>query len=200
MTMWLKLDLEDIDFRFRISKYQKSIDIGYLDKWCKVDLTLKAQEWLNYNMVYREALLPHEVEYLCDKIEALLNDKLNEPEIITCIEPDLEFHLFPKDDIRNNPDVVYVRPGSNTIVDVTMDLIVSFWDKDGVLTANQLKLAFNREDIEKLHCYLKYIIGTITEEDKIFPKLIADGIIYEDEEKKERNKKHVYNIEFRNSF
>ncbi len=177
MTMWLKLDLGGIDFRFRISKYQKSID-DWEDKWCKVDLTLKAQEWLNYNIVYQEVLLPAEVEELCDKIEALLNDKLEEPETITCIEPDLEFHLYPKYDIRNNPDVVYFRPDSNTIVDVDMKLIVSFWDKEGVLTANQLQLYFNRENLEKLHCYLKYVIGIITEEDETLQKLMTEGIIY----------------------
>ena len=92
----------------------------------------------------------------------------------------MEFHLYPKYDIRNNPDVVYVRPDSNTIVDVDMRLIVSFWHKNGGLTANQLILAFNREDLEKLYCYLKYITGIITEEDKTFQKLISEGIIYKE--------------------
>lgn len=180
MTMWLKLDLDGIDFRFRIEKYKKSTKNNWDEEWCDLDLTLKSQEWLNYNIVSDEILLAFEVEKLCDKIEALLSDKLNEPEIITCIEPDLEFHLYPKYDIRNNPDVIYVRPDSNTIVDVDMRLIVSFWHKNGGLTANQLILAFNREDLEKLYCYLKYITGTITEEDKTFQKLISEGIIYKE--------------------
>ena len=180
MTMWLKLDLDGIDFRFRIEKYKKSTKNNWDEEWCDLDLTLKSQEWLNYNIVSDEILLAFEVEKLCDKIEALLSDKLNGPEIITCIEPDLEFHLYPKYDIRNNPDVVYVRIDSNTIVDVCMKLIVSFWHKNGGLTANELILAFDREDIEKLYCYLKYIIGRITEEDKTFQKLISEGIIYKE--------------------
>lgn len=178
MTMWLKLDLGGIDFRFRIEKYKKSTRENWDVEWCDVDLMLKSQEWLNYNIVSDECLLSIEVEELCDKIDALLNDKLEEPEIITCIEPDLEFHLYPKYDIRNNPDVVYIKPGSNTIVDVCMKLIVSFWHKNRGLTANQLQLYFNRENLEKLHCYLKYVIWIITEEDETLQKLMTEGIIY----------------------
>ena len=59
-----------------------------------------------------------------------------------------------------------------------MELIVSFWDEDGALTANQLKLVFDREDIEKLHCYLKYVAGRINEEDETLQKLMTEGIIY----------------------
>ena len=176
--MWLKLDLGDIDFRFRISKYEKSKN-DYLDNWCKVDLTLKSQEWLNYNIVYQEVLLPCEVEELCDKIDDLLNDRLDELETLTCIEPDFEFILEPKYDIRNNPDVVYIRPGSEVIVDVYMEFIVSFWDKKGALTANRLIMMLDREDLEKLLCYLKYITGAITEEDETLRKFIAEKCIYE---------------------
>ncbi len=178
MTMWLKLDLGGIDFRFRIEKYKKSTRENWDVEWCDVDLMLKSQEWLNYNIVSDECLLSIEVEELCDKIEALLNDKLEEPERIRCVEPDLEFRLYPKYNIRNNPDVVYIKPGSNTIVDVCMKLIVSFWHKNGGLTANELILAFDRKDLEKLYCYLKYVIGIITEEDETLQKLMTEGIIY----------------------
>lgn len=171
MTMWLKLDLEDIDFRFRISRYEGK-------PWCKVDLKLKAQKWLNYNMVHREVLEYDDVERICDRIEGLLNNKFDKPKGISFAEPDLEFILYPSFDIRNNPDVLYIKPGSNTILDVTMELIVSFWDEDGALTANQLKLVFDREDIEKLHCYLKYVAGRINEEDETLQKLMTEGIIY----------------------
>lgn len=171
MTMWLKLELEGIDFRFRISRYKGN-------PWCKVDLKLKAKKWLNYNMVHREVLEYDDVERICDRIEALLNNKFDKPKSISFAEPDLEFILHPSFDIRNNSNVLYVGEGLE-ILDVTMELIVSFWDEDGALTANQLKLVFDREDIEKLYCYLKYVAGRINEEDKTLQKLIADGIIYE---------------------
>lgn len=176
-VMWIKLDLEGIDFHFRISKYRKSTKENGFDEWCEVDLTLQAREWLNYQIVSDETLLAVEVEEIRDRIDNLLNGSLEKPEKIECIEPDLEFHLHPKEDIRNNPDVVYVKPGYE-IADIDMDLIVSFWDRDGALSANRLLLSFGREDLEKLLCYLQYVTGVINKEDVMVKELIAEGCVY----------------------
>lgn len=83
-------------------------------------MTLQSPEWLNYQIVSDETMLAAEVEDVRDKINDLLHDKLDKPEKIECIEPDFTFLLHPKEDIRNNPDVVYVKPGCE-IADIDMD-------------------------------------------------------------------------------
>lgn len=175
--MWLKLNLEGIDFHFRISKYRKSTRENWDDEWCEVDLTLQARKWLNYQIVSDEILLAIEVEEIRDRIEDLLNDKLDKPEKIECIEPDFELHLHPKEDIRNNPDIVYVKPGCE-IADIDMDFQVSFWDSNGGSSANRLLLSFGRTDLEILLCYLRYITKMIDDKDEMVQRLISEGCLY----------------------
>ena len=175
--MWLKLNLEDINFHFQINKYRKSTRENWDCEWCRVDLTLQSRDWLNYQIHDAETMLATEVEELRDGIDALLRDGLEEPKEITCIEPDFEFQLHPKADVRNNPDVIYVKPG-HEIIDIDMDLVLSFWDDDGALTANRMILAFDREDLEKLLCYLRLITGLVDENDEQVQSLIADGSLY----------------------
>ncbi len=177
--MWLKLDLEGIDFRFRISRYRKSTKEKWDDEWCLVDLRLYAQDWLNYKIKSDETLLSFEVERIRDKINYLLNDKIEAPEIIECMEPDFEFHLHPKEDIRNNPNISYVRPGYE-IVDIDMDFVVNFWYDKGTLSSNRMFLCFGRDDLNKLLCYLNYITGAADENDKTVNELITEGFIYSD--------------------
>lgn len=175
--MWLRLNLEGVDFHFRISKYRKSTRENWYDEWCEIDLTLQSHEWLNYQIVSDETMLATEVEDVRDKINDLLHDKLDKPEKIECIEPDFTFLLHPKEDIRNNPDIIYVKPGCE-IFDIDMDFQVSFWDRDGCLSSNRLLLSFGREDLEKLLCYFNYVTGTVDDKDEMVQKLLSDGILY----------------------
>lgn len=173
--MWFRLNLGGIDFHFQISKYRKSTRENWDYEWCDVDLTLQAK-WLNFQITSSAILLAMEVEKIRDKIDALLNDKLDNPERIECIEPDLEFHLYPKEDIRNNPEIVYVQPGYE-IADIGMDFVVSFWADDG-LSANRLLLSFGREDLEKLLCYLRYITKSTDDKDEKIQSMIEEGCLY----------------------
>lgn len=175
--MWFRLNLEGIDFHFRISKYQKSTKENWDDEWCRIDLTLQAPDWLNYRIVYAETMLAAEVEHIRDKINDLLHDKLSKPETIECIEPDFVFHLHPKEDIRNNPDVLYVKPGFE-IADIDMDFQVTFWDRDGALSSNRLMLSFIREDLEMLLCYFQYITGIVDDNDEMVQRLLSEGHLY----------------------
>ena len=122
-------------------------------------------------------MLAIEVEEIRDRIEDLLNDKLDKPEKIECIEPDFELHLHPKEDIRNNPDIVYVKPGCE-IADIDMDFQVSFWDSNGGSSANRLLLSFGRTDLEILLCYLRYITKMIDNKDEMVQRLISEGCLY----------------------
>ena len=175
--MWIRLDLEGIDFNFRISKYRQSTKEKWDDEWCKIDLTLQASDWLNYHIVSDEIMLASEVEKVRDKINDLLLDKLDKPEIIECIEPDLEFHLFPMKKTQNNPDIALKSVYENAYVD--MDLQISFWDRNGELTANRLLLVFGKEDLKKMLCYLRYITGMADDRDEKVQMLLMEGYMYE---------------------
>ena len=175
--MWIKLDIGGIDFHFRILGYRKSTRENWDDEWCNVDLTLQSNEWLNYQITSDENLLAAEVEDLRDSIDALLNDKLEECQHKECIEPDFEFHLYPKEDLRNNPRFTYVAPG-HEILDIHMDFSVTFWDREGCLSSNCLLMEFDRDDLERLLCYLNLVTGTVSKDDETIKKAISEGYIY----------------------
>ena len=48
--MWFHLDLDGIDFHFRISKYRKSIQDIWDEQWCKVDLTLQSGSTIEFSV------------------------------------------------------------------------------------------------------------------------------------------------------
>lgn len=174
--MWLKLNLDGIIVSLRIQQYRKTDRSNWDDVWCKVDFSFCSEPWLNYHKEYEEILLAREVDSLSDALEKLLNNQLNEPTEFPCIEPDFVFNLNPKEDVRNNPRLVYVRPGYE-IVDIDMEWQVNFWD-DGCLTANYLTVVLGREEIEYLLTYLKIVTGQLSEQDSQIQELIAKGIIY----------------------
>lgn len=175
--MWLKLDIGGIDFHFRISGYKKSTQENWDDEWCDVDLTLQSRKWLDYHINSDETLLALEVEELRDSIDALLKDGLENYEHKECVEPDFEFHLYPKEDLRNNPRFTYVAPG-HEILDVHMDFSVTFWDREGCLSSNRLLMEFDRDDLEKLLCYLNLVTKAVSKDDDTVKKAIAEGYIY----------------------
>ena len=174
--MWFTLDLDGITLHLRIQNYKKSSNsISWDENWTCVDLTLQAKEWLNYQIKNDEIMLACEVEELRDKLGLLLVDGLTEPYSLELIEPDLTFELNPKKDIRNDPRILYVRPGFE-IVDIDMEMEVSFWN--GGLTANKLVLSFDRGDIEKLRLYLQLVTAEIDRNEPAIQNLISSGSLY----------------------
>lgn len=176
-ALWFRLDLEGIDLHFRISKYRKSTKENWDCEWCDVDLTLQSNRWLDYHINSAEVMLSNEIEMLRDTIDALLNDKLDEIDTLECIEPDFQFIFYPKQDVRKNPRVLYVKPGYE-ISDVDMDFAVTFWDREGALSANRLMLSFDRLDLERLLIYLQLVTGIISEDDEMVNKLVSEGCLY----------------------
>ena len=107
--MWFHLELDGINFHFRISKYRKSIQDIWYEQWCKVDLTLQSGNWLNYQ-TSSEMLLSCEVEQLSVKLFDLISNKLESQEELEFIEPDLSFILNPQKDLTLDPSYTYVAP------------------------------------------------------------------------------------------
>lgn len=171
--MWLQLDLEGIDFRFRIKNYQKSVLEGWEEQWCDVDLSLRGGKWLNYQ-TSSELLLACEVEALRDRISDLLEDKITATKELEFIEPDLTLVLHPKRDRREDPKCTYVAPGYE-IADIYAEFQVHFWN--GALTENYLSLCFCRDDLEYFLTYLRLITHEIPKDDPTVRTLLAAGMI-----------------------
>ncbi len=171
--MWFHLDLDGIDFHFRISKYRKSIQDIWDEQWCKVDLTLQSGNWLNYQ-TSSEMLLSCEVEQLRAKLFDLISNKIESQEELEFIEPDLSFVLHPQKDLTLDPNYTYVAPG-HEIVDIDADVHVHLWN--GGLTENYISLCFGREDIEACCSYLNLITNQIQADDLTIKKLMGNDII-----------------------
>ena len=75
--MWLNLDLYGIDFKFGIFGYQSTENTSP-GEWCKVDLILQSDKWLNYKSIGEEMLMSFEIEMLVEQIDLLLNDNLKD--------------------------------------------------------------------------------------------------------------------------
>lgn len=171
--MWLYLDLDGIEFHFCVANYTKSIYEKWDIQWCKVELTIQSEKWLNYQ-ISSDILLACEVENIQDKISDLLEDKIKAQEIMEFIEPDLTLVLNPKKDLRNTSRYSYAAPGYES-ADIDAELQIHFWN-DG-LTANYLSLCFDRKDLECLLIYLRCITNKIGKDDESVQKLIKNDII-----------------------
>ncbi len=175
--MWLRMDLDGITVGFQIQQYTKqNARIGdEYDYWCKVSFSFFSEPWLNYNKENAEVFLSYEVDDLAQTLEDLLNDRLSKPTAVELIEPDFCFKLSPKEDLRNNPQFLYIQPGRE-IADISMEWKVFFWH-DG-LTENHLTVALDREDIINLRNYLFWVIGKYNETTPEIIDMEKKGILY----------------------
>ena len=173
--MWIKFDLQGMRFNLKIENYRPHQDVD--GEWTKDSFEFKFQDIINYKKDNYEAILSCEIDDLIKYLDELLNDKMNEPKDYTCIEPDFEFVFSPKFDVRNDPNCLYAKPGTE-IIDIDLQLKVNLWD-DG-LTNNYFSTTFGREEIEQLYTYLKLIAHRIQITDDNVQQLIKNGIIYGD--------------------
>lgn len=169
MKLRLKIDLNGIMLRLKIRGYTPSTQDDWDSQWCNVDFSFSSGNWLDYHRENDEVLLSCEVETLADSIEKLLNDQIDKVTEISCIEPDFNFILHPKRDLREDPKYTYVREGYE-IADIYMEWTVTFWNEG--LTDNYLSVTLDREDMKVLLAYLKYVIGKFAARDPEISDLI----------------------------
>ena len=174
--MWFKLNLNGIVMHMRIKDYEPSKNNIWDCQWCSIDFSFTSEPWLNYQCDNNSVMLSCEVETLVDALDALLNDKLIDVKTIECIEPDFNFILHPKRDLRNDPKYTYVQEGYE-IEDIYMDMKISFWN--GGLTDNFLSVRFDRNDIQYFRNYLLWVIGKVDKKDAEILDMIKNGILLE---------------------
>lgn len=176
--MRLRLDLEGIIMELEIRNYKREpCDDGY-SAWCNTDYSFRSEPWLNYCKTGDEIFLSSEIANFMIELDALLSDRLEEPEEFTFAEPDFSFYLKPKKILQGGSSAIYAPQGDKEI-DIDMELRISFWN-DG-LTANYLSVTFDREDIECFFIYLKLVTGEITTDHPRVIHLMKKGILQEKE-------------------
>lgn len=157
--MGLELNLDDITLKLSIRGYKKPSEDSWSDEWCKVDLSVEADNWLNYCITNREMLLCCEIDALIDHLKRMKDKTLKEKTFYTFCEPDLEFIFYPEDKTS-----------------ALADLIINFWDKEGALTANHLSLTLDTMDISNLYNYLRHVQSKSKEE---YIPVTLDGLTEE---------------------
>ena len=95
-----------------------------------------------YKKENEEVFLSCEVDGLAQALDDLQNDKLSKPVVVDHIEPDFCFELSPKEDLRNNSEILYIQSGQG-ITDISMAWKVYSWH-DG-LTENYLIMTMDRK-------------------------------------------------------
>ena len=172
--MWFKLNLSGIVMNMRIKGYEPSKKEKWDCQWCDIDFSFISKPWLKYRCDNDIVMLSCEVETLAKALDDLLNDKLSEVKAIECIEPDFNFILYPKKDLRKDPKYTYIQDGYE-IEDVYMEMKIFFWDKG--ITNNFLSVTFYRSDIKYLKNYLFWVIGEIDKNDPEILDMIEKDIL-----------------------
>lgn len=157
--MGLELNLDGVTLKLSIRDYKKPSEDNWSDEWCKVDLSVEADDWLNYRITNREILLCSEIDSLIKHLKNLKDKILKEKTFYSFCEPDLEFIFYPEDKTS-----------------ALVDLIINFWDKDGALTANHLSLSLDSMDISNLYNYLRHVQSKPEEE---YIPVTLDGLTEE---------------------
>jgi hypothetical protein len=70
-------------------------------------------------------------------------------------EPDFVFILYPREDLRKNPEYTYIRPDCE-IHDIYVEWRIYFWN--GGLTDNFLIITLDREDIVEFRDFLRKVM------------------------------------------
>ncbi len=151
-----EINARGIEIKLQIKGYKPTDKDNWYNDWCKCDYLFSSDNWLHYHGENDDVLLSYEVEQLEEACTKLLDNKLTEIKEIVCIEPDFVFKLYPQTDLRDNPKIIYIRPG-HEIQDIYLEWKIFFWH-DGI-TKNHLSITLDREEIVKLRNYLLTLIN-----------------------------------------
>lgn len=175
--MWFRLVLRNIDFKLRINDYQPFEKKRWHTQWCTTDFSFTSGDWLHYVVEQDQTLLSSEIEALASRLDDLLQDKLTEVKTIECTEPDFQFVLKPKRDLRDDPRYLYIKEG-HEIVDAYMETRLFFGD--GGIVDNYLSVTFDRKNIEYLKYYLLFVMKKVKKSNSVIQKMIQKGILVEE--------------------
>lgn len=146
----IKMNIDDTYFEFGISNYISGKDND--ENWANIKIKI-----YNYYFKYvtnSELMTCAETEYLLHELELLLNDKMDKPKRIGFYEPDIDFYLYPKMNLWDTGEYVYIKEG-HEIQDIYMELNINLTDRGGAYIGQKYSIIFNRKEIEKIVDYIR---------------------------------------------
>lgn len=153
--MVFEREISGFNIVLRIDDYQSPDKHDFGDWWCYCGFSFTFGDAIHYEKEHDEVLMPTEIKWLEDSFTNLLDDKYEEPQKLPMTEPDFVFILYPKEDLRKNPEYTYIRPGSE-IQDIYVEWRIYFWN--GGLTDNFLTITLDREDIVEFRDFLRKVM------------------------------------------
>jgi hypothetical protein len=156
-TKKLNLSKGDTNFTFYISGLRSGLDENEpLDNcWCLVGVKVKNQ-FFDYNEL-NEMFDFREVANLRDSIDRLLKDEIMEMQYVDFTEPDIEFVLYPKADVRTDKiEGSYTRDWLDE--HTWIKIIINLTDTKKAYTREYYVFPLNRNKADKLLAYLNEII------------------------------------------
>lgn len=156
--MAFNLNVDGMEIYLNINGYEKTNSDNWDSTWCQVDFSFMFPDCINYSKNNDEVLLACEIESLENGLTNLLENRIDKKTLLSFIEPDFNFELYPRHLITDeDPNVIYVRPGYESI-DVSANWIVNLWSC-GALTDNYFSVALGRDDITQLRDYLRSVLS-----------------------------------------
>ena len=148
----------DMEFYFSVN------GVGYLcgdddvigDYWTRVSISIK-NAYFNWSESDGEAFTFGELINLRDSLNTLLSDGYSEPFVIRFIEPNYEFLLTPKTDLRTIIKGVFKDP----VRDVFMEFIVNITYGGFGDATERYTLPFHRNAIIAWRDYLDEVISKL---------------------------------------
>lgn len=152
ITNTIKMNVDDTYFEFGIFNYVHGQNNE--DNWVGIKINVHNK---NFNYFKKAELMTSaEVKYLLKRLEQLLDGKLKEEETIRFYEPDLEFTLYPKNDLCDTGKYAYIQEEYEQ--DIDMEFTINLTDREGTYIGQKYVIIFDRKEIEKIVEYMNKIM------------------------------------------
>ena len=133
--------INDTEFELSVVKYNSNSD------WSEIRLAVK-NAYMNYCDCC-ELLQGCEVDYVIEKLNDLIYDRISKETDITFIEPDITMHLSPSHKYVSQRGKIWCSAGHGTI-DCYLDIKIHFRDLSGVYGGEEWTIMLNRNEIMML--------------------------------------------------
>jgi hypothetical protein len=130
--------------------------------WCLVSLRITTR-YFHYSKVNDEMLGFCEVSYLRDKLDELLEDKIQQPKTVGFTEPDIALKLYPKFDLRASPDIAHAKEG-RAIQGIYAELIINLADSILGYNGQSYTIPLDRAELVSLKEYIDRRIPALEEQ------------------------------------
>ena len=155
-TMGLSINSGETKIVFSVDEIGNNNTDNYsdLDYWMIITVSVKNRV-INY-FHHNETLEYGDLVWIRDSFNKLLTGQITENTKLSFIEPDFEFELFPKIDLRTIPG--YWCAEGHEIQDISTDFIINLTNSKGSYSGERYILPMNRKKIIAWRDYLNEAI------------------------------------------